>query len=56
MTTAVTVDAHAGWPVEVIARYNPDGFITTTIVESNTIRIFYIHDGLEIISIKELPK
>lgn len=56
MTTAVTVDAHAGWPVEVQTRYKIDGLITPTVVEPNTARVFYIHDGLEIVSIKELPR
>lgn len=59
MTTAVTVDAHAGWPVEVQTRNivpSSDGTINTEIVQPNTKSIFYIHDGLEIISIKELPK
>lgn len=54
MTTAVTVDAHAGWPVEVQTRNIST--INTEIVQPSTKKVFYIHDGLEIVSIKELPK
>jgi hypothetical protein len=59
MTTAVTIDAHAGWPVEVIIRNgepgNPDIF-KTKIVEPSTKETFYLHSGCSIVGIKELPQ
>jgi hypothetical protein len=59
MTTKVTVDAHAGWPVQVDIRKGesgtPDVFETAT-VEPNTVRDFYIHSGMSIVGIKELPR
>jgi hypothetical protein len=55
MTTKIIVDAHAGWPVEVIlldhapadgtdAEYDPKFVETIEIVPPGTIREFYIHD------------
>ena len=59
MTTAVTIDAHASWPVEVEVRTGepgtPDVF-KTEIVEPNTKRTIYLHSGCSIIGIKELPR
>jgi hypothetical protein len=59
MTTKVTVDAHAGWPVQVEQRKGepgtPDVFVTE-IVEPNTTKDFYIHSGMDIVGIKELPR
>ena len=59
MTTKVTVDAHAGWPVEVNLRKGepgtPDVF-ETVIVEPLTAKDFYIHSGMSIKEIKELPR
>lgn len=59
MTTRVTVDAHAGWPVMVTMivgepSYNKE--VRTDIVEPNTTKDFYIHSGIRIINIEELPK
>lgn len=57
MTTKVTVDAHAGWPVEVktiVGEPNQDKAEQTHIVEPNTVRDFYIHSGVSIIGIREL--
>lgn len=64
MTTKVTVDAHAGWPVEVVfedifyAEGKPTGETkpTTEIVEANSIRDFYIHSARHIVSIKEMER
>ncbi len=59
MTTKVTVDAHAGWPVQVEIRRGeqgtPDVFESET-VAPNTVRDFYIHSGMSIVGIKELPR
>lgn len=57
MTTKVTVDAHAGWPVKVVTvsfRETESEAINSTIVEPGTVRDFYIHSDLSIISIEEL--
>lgn len=59
MTTKVTVDAHAGWPVAVVTRDGEAGYpasYTTHLVEPNTSRDFYIHSGSRIISIEEQPR
>lgn len=47
MTTRVTVDAHAGWPVHV-TRIDPKtgDELGTDTVEPNQVRDFYVHDGL----------
>lgn len=59
MTTAVTIDAHAGWPVEVELRKGepgtPDVF-ETKIIAPNTKETVYIHSGCSILGIKELPR
>lgn len=60
MTTAITVDAHAGWPVEVKSvRGEPQTEpkqLVTEIVPANEKRTFYIHSGLTIVSICEMPR
>lgn len=59
MTTKVTVDAHAGWPVIVVelqGEPNSNKCVRTTSVPANEIRDFYIHSGNRIISIEELPR
>ena len=59
MTTAVTIDAHAGWPVEVEIRRGepgtPDVF-ETKIVAPDTKETVYLHSGCSIAGIKELPR
>lgn len=59
MTSKVTIDAHAGWPIHVEKRSGepgtPDVF-TVEIVEPNTKKDFYIHSGMSILGIKELPR
>jgi hypothetical protein len=59
MTTAVTIDAHAGWPVEVIIRRGepgtPDVF-ETKIIAPNSKETVYLHSGLSLVGIKELPR
>lgn len=59
MTTKVTVDAHAGWPVAVVTRHGEPGqsmSYTTNLVEPNTTKDFYIHSGMQIIAIEECPR
>lgn len=59
MTTKVTIDAHAGWPVEVKSIRGELGqpkTFDTTIVEPNTVKDFYIHSGCAIQSIRELER
>lgn len=57
MTTRVTVDAHAGWPVEVIGLHGELGHkeYRIEIVQPYTKRDFYIHSRFRIVSIEELP-
>ena len=47
MTTKVTVDAHAGWPVRV-TRITPDGGHTDNIVAANTVQDFHVWDGQDL--------
>jgi len=59
MTTKVTIDAHAGWPVEVKLLYgeaNTTPHETTEVVQPNTVREFYIHSGMSITSVRELER
>lgn len=58
MTTSVKVDAHAGWPVQVVLEYGEPGQPKRVIVETvepNTERQFYIHSGLRFLSVSEQP-
>ncbi len=56
MTTKVTIDAHAGWPVLVVSKYGEPqaakSYVTER-VEPYTKRDFYIHSGLAIVDIVE---
>ena len=59
MTTKVTVDAHAGWPVKVTTISldqdgNPTGTESSTTVPPNTKQDFYVHSHAEI-HVKEMP-
>lgn len=59
MTTRVTVDAHAGWPVMVtmiVGEPHMNKEVRNDIVEPNTTKDFYIHSGMRIVNIEELPK
>ena len=59
MTTKVTVDAHAGWPVEVVTIVGEPGYPKSaqlTVVDSNTEQDFYIHSGLSILSVSEMQR
>jgi hypothetical protein len=47
MTTKVTVDAHAGWPV-LVSGIAPGGTHPDTIVDPNTVQEFYVYDGLDL--------
>lgn len=66
MTTKITVDAHAGWPVKVTMLdhppadgsteiYSPDFVETIEIVPPGTVRDFYIHErrSIAIIEMKQ---
>lgn len=58
MTTKVTIDAHAGWPVEVevvtLDSQGADAEVRTEVVPKSSIKDFYIHSHLYLRSIKEL--
>lgn len=59
MTTKVTVDAHAGWPVEVTLRDGEPDYpksARVVVVEPNTATDFYIHSGLEILGVREMRR
>lgn len=59
MTTKVTVDAHAGWPVLVTLKHggpNAAKSVSTETVEPNTVREFYVHSGLQIVGVEEQPR
>lgn len=58
MTTRVTVDTHAGWPVQVLRiEYNQRGETGRTyeVVEPNTKRDFYVHSNMKI-EVAEMPR
>jgi hypothetical protein len=59
MTTAIIVDAHAGWDVEVqIQTLSEDGSVTSErvqVVKAFTKETFYIHSHMQIGQVKELP-
>ena len=58
MTTRVTIDAHAGWPILVVLKHGEPGqarSVSTERVEPNAVRDFYIHSGVQIIGIEECP-
>ncbi len=47
MTTKVTVDAHAGWPVKV-TRIGPNAEREDVIVDPNTVQDFFVWDGQDL--------
>lgn len=56
MTTKVTIDAHAGWPVLVVTKVGEAASAksyTTHRVEPYTQQDFYIHSGCAIVDITE---
>lgn len=64
MTTRIHVDAHAGWDVKVTVetrvyvpdRANIEAWSTSVeVVARNTQRDFYVHSGMRIRSIEEVP-
>ncbi len=59
MTTAINVNAHAGWDVEVkIAQLTQEGELfaeLAQVVSKHTEQTFHIHSHRVITSIKELP-
>jgi len=57
MTTKVTVDTHAGWPVRVttVKVYGPSREETDTIVEPNEVREFFVYEG-SYIEVHEMRK
>lgn len=58
MTTKVTIDAHAGWPVLVEYTIGEPGVLGLTnrkeIVPAKTQKDFYIHSGMFITRVMEL--
>lgn len=59
MTTRVTVNAHAGWPIEVVTVHGEEGqtkVAAVNVVPANEEQHFYIHSGMKILSIRELPR
>jgi hypothetical protein len=57
MTTAVTVNTHAGWAVEVIvidSDINGDAERAPRVVPPNGAETFYVHSGMKL-KIRELP-
>jgi len=57
MTTKVTVDAHAGWDIEVktvFGEQSQEKVEKIVIVPRKTVQDFYIHSGMYIASIKEI--
>lgn len=59
MTTKVTIDAHAGWPVEItVRRGEPDRpkEAEVFVIEPGAKADFHIHSGLEILSVRELKR
>ncbi len=60
MTTAITIDAHAGWDVEVTTeRLNAHGdweFNSKVVVKANTKETHYVHSHLRISGITEVRK
>jgi hypothetical protein len=59
MTTSVKIDAHAGWPVQVVFENGEPHYpksISVETVAPNTERTFYIHSGMRILSVIEQPQ
>lgn len=57
MTTKVTVDAHAGWPVRVTRiTYDSTGETgrADEVVRPNTTQDFYVHSNMRI-AVEEMP-
>lgn len=58
MTSMVTVNAHSGLPISVTLQHGEPSqpkAVSTEIVVAGAIKIFYIHSGLVITDIHELP-
>ena len=59
MTTTVVIDAHAGWPVKVVAEDKPAGGEwterSTSIVKPNTKESFAVWDDRRLV-IEEMPR
>jgi hypothetical protein len=58
MTTKVTVDAHAGWPVRVTeVSYNSTGETgrRDVVVPANTTQDFYIHSNM-LVHVEEIDR
>lgn len=58
MTTAITIDAHAGWDVEVVIQdLDSDGNLVTEqikVVPKHTKETVYIHSHRQLSFVKEL--
>jgi len=58
MTTAVTINAHAGWPVLVLLKHGEPAqtkSFSTELVAAYSERTFYVHSGLSIVTVEECP-
>ncbi len=55
MTTKITVDAHAGWPVKVVKIAKEGSSGSVEIVPANEKRDFYVHSGLDLL-VSEVKK
>lgn len=58
MTTKITIDAHAGWPilvVKLVGEPSQEKTILSQIVEPFEKADIFIHSGLKILHIEELP-
>ncbi len=59
MTTKVTVDAHAGWPVEVSQLQGEPNYqksLVIKVVDAGKVEDFYIHSGNVIVGVRELDR
>lgn len=57
MTTAVTVDAHAGWPVRVMLINKNGSIASDTKMQPGTKEIFHVHSGawLKVVEMDHKP-
>lgn len=60
MTSKVVIDAHAGWPIEVVFEEKlADGEWqqnSAAVVKPHTEATFYIHDSKRIVRVQEMKK
>lgn len=49
MTTKVTIDAHAGWPVRVQKIGPAVGGLTEEVIDAGSVREVYVHSGCQLL-------